>query len=174
MLTAYRLPLTTQGGFGCSRSTAANAIAGVLRRGPAATARHTKYGSATRALQHCTLSLTVFPLTAYYCPLTYQADSYCVVSRDTTEGTGRDVWTGAQWDAAFGRVDSDAATGDAAASELAAGEAAVAALTFDLSDERLAAFTRPQPAEAANPLIAPLAASGPYYSRRPSSCMAST
>ena len=36
-------------------------------------------------------------------------------------------------------------------------------MKLDLSDERLVTFTQPQAVEAPNPLVAPLAASGPYY-----------
>ena len=110
-----------QGGFGCSRATAANAIAGVLRRGPSGGG----------------------------------ADSYCVTSLDSSDGA-REAWTDAAWDAAFGRA-GGAAGGETPAT---AGEAS---LSLDVTDERLAAFTQPRQADAPNPLVAPLAASGPYY-----------
>lgn len=118
-----------QGGFGCSRATAASAIAGVLRRGPAAA-----------------------------------SDSYCVVSVDTTSsGGGRVAWTDAQWDSAFPSYEGTAVASEIDPEIEIDPEVQAATLTLDLSDERLVAFTQPQAVEAPNPLVAPLAAAGPYY-----------
>ena len=58
--------------------------------------------------------------------------------------------------------DSPARTLVAGAGETPA-TAGEASLSLDVTDERLAAFTQPRQADAPNPLVAPLAASGPYY-----------
>ena len=80
--------------------------------------------------------------------------AYSVVSLDSSEGK-HEVATAAVWDVKFEQASGDQRTGAAGGS--------TAVVTLDVQDEGLAQFTQPQEVAAPNPLVAPLAASGPYW-----------